>query len=229
MSNTWTGLAATGTIAPPKVIFLDAVGTLFGVQGSVGEHYGTIARSFGVEVDSALLDRAFFQAFRAAPPMAFPGASPADIPQHEYDWWKTIAHQTFEQVGAIDRFLHFSAFFEALYQHFATAAPWFIYPDVPRALTYWRDQGIELGVLSNFDTRLYPVLSVLGLDEFFTTVTISTEVGAAKPDPKTFQMALDKHNCSPDRAWHIGDSLKEDYEGAKAVGIRAIWLKRVAP
>jgi putative hydrolase of the HAD superfamily len=41
-----------------------------------------------------------------------------------------------------------------------------------------------------------------------------------------FQAALEKHGCLPQQAWHIGDSWKEDYQGAIAVGIRAIWLKR---
>ena len=43
----------------PKVIFLDAVGTLFGIKGSVGEVYGQIAQKFGVEVSLEELDRAF--------------------------------------------------------------------------------------------------------------------------------------------------------------------------
>ncbi|HEY9641276.1 MAG TPA: HAD-IA family hydrolase [Coleofasciculaceae cyanobacterium] len=51
-------------------------------------------------------------------------------------------------------------------------------------------------------------------------------MGVAKPHPQVFQAALEKHGCLPQQAWHIGDSLKEDYEGAIAAGIRAIWLKR---
>lgn len=85
---------------------------------------------------------------------------------------------------------------------------------------------IELGVLSNFDSRLHTVLPALGLAEFFSSVTISTEVGAAKPDARIFQAALQKHECSPAQAWHIGDRQKEDYEGAKAAGLRAVLLKR---
>jgi putative hydrolase of the HAD superfamily len=67
----------------PKVIFLDAVGTLFGVRDSVGAAYHTIARQFNVTADAAALDRAFFQCFKQAPPMAFPDAAAADIPQRE--------------------------------------------------------------------------------------------------------------------------------------------------
>ena len=50
---------------PPKVILLDAVGTLFGVRGSVGQVYSAIARKFGVKVPPSLLNDAFFQAFAA--------------------------------------------------------------------------------------------------------------------------------------------------------------------
>lgn len=210
----------------PKVIFLDAVGTLFGVKGSVGEAYSKIAARFGIITDPVPLNTAFFDSFKSATPMAFPGADITDIAKHEYAWWETIARQTFQQAGSLHQFENFSDFFAALYAYFATAEPWFIYPDVFNALKHWRNQGIELGVLSNFDTRIHPVLSALNLTDFFTSVTISTEVGAAKPDPRAFRAALEKHGCSAEYAWHIGDSFREDYEGAKAAGLRAIWLKR---
>lgn len=211
----------------PQVIFLDAVGTLFGVRGSVGEIYGSIARQFGVETDAALLNQAFFQSFKAAPRMAFPGASEAEIFLKEYAWWEAIARQTFTQVGAIEQFADFGQFFSTLYDYFTTADPWFVYDDVRQALDYWQQQGIPLGVLSNFDSRLYPVLAVLGLADYFVSITISTEVGAAKPEMAVFQAALAKHGVSADRTWHIGDSFREDYEGAKKAGIRAFWLRRV--
>lgn len=211
---------------PPKVIFFDAVGTLFGVNGSVGDIYGQIAQKFGVETDASSLNHAFFQSFRKAPPMAFPGAEITSIPNREFNWWRAIALQTFEQVGTLEQFNDFDQFFDDLYAHFATAAPWHIYAETVRTLHYWRNQGIELGVVSNFDSRLYRVLNALDLAPLFTSVTISTEVGAAKPDFKIFEMALKKHHCLPQSAWHVGDSFKEDYEGAKSAGLRAIWLKR---
>lgn len=210
----------------PKVIFLDAVGTLFGVKGSVGEVYGKIAQRFGVEVSDNALNQAFLQSFQEAPPPIFPGAKPEKIPQCELVWWQVVALRTFQRVGVLHLFPDFSAFFTELYTHFATAEPWFVYPDVRPALEHWRQLGIELGVLSNFDSRLYSVLQALELAEFFTSVTISTEVGAAKPDPQIFAVGLHKHNCTAEVAWHIGDSLKEDYQGAEAVGLRAIWLNR---
>ncbi len=211
----------------PQVIFLDAVGTLFGVRGSVGEMYLNVTRRFGVEVDPVTLDRAFYASFKGMPfPMAFPGVPVAEVPRKEYEWWEAIAQDTFQRAGVYDQFPDFAAFFSHLYDYFASPAPWFVYQDTLPFLNYWRSQKIELGVLSNFDTRIHAVLQALHLSEYFTSTTISTEVGAAKPDPAIFQAALAKHSCSPDRAWHIGDSFKEDYEGAQSVGIRAIWLER---
>ncbi len=213
--------------APPKVIFLDAVGTLFGVQQSVGAMYLNVTRRFGVDADAKALDRAFYQSFKSMPfPMAFPGVPVEQIPRKEYEWWEAIACDTFQRAGIYDQFSDFSAFFAELYAYFASPEPWFIYPDTIPFLNYWCNQGVDLGVLSNFDTRIHAVLKALGLTPYFASITISTEVGAAKPDPLIFQVALSKHNCFPDQAWHIGDSLQEDYEGAKTAGMRAIWLKR---
>jgi putative hydrolase of the HAD superfamily len=209
----------------PKVIFLDAVGTLFGVKGSVGQVYTEIAEKFGVTVAADSLNRAFFQSFKAAPP-PITNSKPEEIPEREFEWWYAIAQDTFQQVGVLEQFSDFSAFFTRLYTHFATAEPWFVYPDVRLALQNWQQLGIELGVLSNFDSRLYQVLQALELAEFFSSVTISTEVGAAKPDSQIFAVGLDKHNCTAEQAWHVGDSFQEDYHGAKAAGLRPIWLQR---
>lgn len=210
----------------PKVIFLDAVGTLFGVRGSVGEVYGAIAHRFGVDIPAAAVQKAFMKNFQAASPMVEGKLAPEEILLHEYQWWEAIAQRTFEDVGYYEQFGNFPTFFAQLYHHFATADPWYIYPDVLLALEEWRSRGIELGIISNFDSRLKSVLEALNLKDYFQSVTISSEVGAAKPDPKIFQVALAKHDCEPEAAWYIGDSAIEDYEGAKAVGIQAYLLRR---
>ena len=72
----------------PQVIFVDAVGTLFGVRGSVGEQYAKIATEFNVSLDSQLINSAFYQAFQAAPKIAFPDLPQSDILTAEYQWWR---------------------------------------------------------------------------------------------------------------------------------------------
>jgi len=172
------------------------------------------------------LNQSFLQSFRAAGMPAFGDIDRTEIPAREFEWWLAIATNTFQQAGVLEQFSDFAEFFAVLYRHFATAAPWVVYPDVLPALKRWQQLGVPLGILSNFDSRLYAVLEALALADFFESVTISTEVGAAKPDPRVFAIALQKHNCLPSVAWHIGDSFEEDYQAAKAVGMRGIWLRR---
>ncbi len=213
-------------MAQPQVIFLDAVGTLFGIRGSVGAIYSSFAQQAGVQVNVTALERAFVESFRAAPRAAFPGVSAAELPAQEFAWWRAVAAESFARIGVLDQFADFDQFFPELFAHFATAAPWCVYAEVPQVLATWRSQGIELGVISNFDSRLYPVLAALDLAQFFTSVTLSTGVGAAKPDPAIFYQALAKHNCPAHAAWHIGDSFQEDYQGATAAGLMGVWLDR---
>ncbi|MDY7049814.1 MAG: HAD-IA family hydrolase [Microcystis panniformis WG22] len=210
----------------PQVIFLDAVGTLFGVKGSVGAIYSQIAADFGVEVAAESLEQSFSAIFPTSPPLAFPDVELAQIPELEYRWWRSLTGAVFNNLGYLERFPDFEAFFGELYHHFATAEPWVLYEDVIPALRLWQIQGIELGIISNFDSRIYQVLAELGLEYFFRSITISSQTGAAKPDPEIFQIALEKHDCPPAQAWHIGDSKKEDYQGAKALGMEAFLIKR---
>lgn len=212
--------------AVPKVIYLDAFGTLFGLKDSVGQLYSNLARSARVDTDAQAVNRAFYQSFAAAERLAFPGAAPATIPGLEYRWWRAIVASTFEQVGVLEKFDNFDAFYRDLYDHFATATPWQIYADTLPSLKRWQAMGIELGIISNFDSRLHQVLAVLELVPYFQSVTISTEVGVAKPSARIFQAALVKHRCTAAQAWHVGDSKAEDYAGAQAAGLRAVLIAR---
>jgi HAD superfamily hydrolase (TIGR01509 family) len=75
---------------------------------------------------------------------------------------------------------------------------------------------LALAVVSNWDIGLTEVLRGLDLD--FPVVS-SAQAGAAKPDPRLFQLALQQINTSPDRAVHVGDS-PDDEEGARRAGMR---------
>jgi putative hydrolase of the HAD superfamily len=214
-------------MALPKVIFLDAVGTLFGVKHSVGHIYSTIAAGEGVQIDEVVLNDAFYDVFKAAPSPVFTGVDSQQIPEEEFQWWKDIMEETFAQVGIMpEDFPDFKGFFTRVYAYFATSGPWEIYPDVVPTLENWRSQGIELGIISNFDSRLYAVIELLGLRQYFQSITISSTTGSAKPSAQIFLSALQKHQCTPEQAWHIGDSKEDDYEGAIAMGIKAFLVSR---
>ena len=117
-------------------------------------------------------------------------------------------------------------FFAALYEHFARPEAWRVFDDVLPALETLSARGHKLGVVSNWDERLRPLLGRLGLDRFFSEVIISCEVGAAKPDSRIFRAAAEKLAVEPGAILHVGDSLEADVQGARKAGWEAIELRR---
>lgn len=210
----------------PKVIFFDAMGTLFDLRSSVGEIYQQYAALYGVKADAELLDRAFIKSFRSAPPLAFSNTEPAKVKEREFEWWQNVVQKTFFELNLLENFSDFTVFFADVYTYFSTQEPWYVFADTVPCLERWRERGVELGVISNFDTRSIELLNVLGLKHFFTSITVSSVAGFAKPDQNIFKIALDKHKFIPQQAWHIGDSLIEDYYGGKKAGITSFLLNR---
>jgi HAD superfamily hydrolase (TIGR01509 family) len=78
--------------------------------------------------------------------------------------------------------------------------------------------GLRLAVVSNWDVALREYLEELGLAEHFAAVVTSAEAGAPKPDPRIFELALERVGVRPERALHVGDS-EADEEGARAAGM----------
>lgn len=113
-----------------------------------------------------------------------------------------------------------------LWERFLRPDSWEIYADVRPALGELRRRGLRLGVVSNWDERLPQLLERLELRAYFETVVYSAEVGAEKPHPRIFQTALDRLAVGPEAALHVGDSRRDDLEGAQGVGLRALLLDR---
>ncbi|MGH9938269.1 MAG: HAD-IA family hydrolase [Blastocatellia bacterium] len=211
-------------IPTPEVVFFDATGTLFEVRGGVGEIYGRVARDFGFESEPRTLQRNFARSFREQPALAFPSGTPdAELAGLEKDWWRNLVEAVFADLGPFPRF---DEFFDEIFERFRGREFWRVYDDVEPALAGLKQQGFRLGVISNFDSRLYDALRACDLDRFFDSVHISTRVGAAKPDPAIFQAALGHYRIDPSQACHVGDSLREDVAGARAAGLHAFLIDR---
>ena len=56
----------------------------------------------------------------------------------------------------------------------------------------------------------------------FEAFAFSDELGVSKPNRKAYETVLRKTGADPARSWHVGDMLKTDITGAKAVGMQAI-------
>jgi HAD superfamily hydrolase (TIGR01549 family) len=82
----------------------------------------------------------------------------------------------------------------------------------------------RLGIVSNFYGNLVTVCHNVKIHAFFSVIVDSERVGCAKPDSRIFQSALDQLGLSPAEAVFVGDSLPRDMAGARAIGMRHIWL-----
>src|SRR5579859_3363908 len=210
-----------------KVIFFDAAGTLFEPRDPVGATYAQVARNYGIETKAETMDAAFRRVFRHSSGLAFgPGHGAAELRDLERRWWRELVAASFKGLGY---FSDFGAYFDELFALFADPATWRIDPESLPTLRRLRTRGFSLGMISNFDHRLYHILEGLGLGAQFASITISSEAGYAKPSPEIFRIALAKHGISADEALHVGDSEHLDIAGATAAGIAAVLIDPASP
>jgi len=205
-----------------KAIFFDAVGTLFYLTKTVGDHYALVGREVGLTLDAQQLDRAFFTAWEQMPLRAA-----IDGPREDDDkgWWRELVDLVLDQVAPSLSELDRDNFFEVAYEHFAEAGVWELYSEVMDVLRKLRPR-FQLGVISNFDGRLRFILEHLGLSKFFSYVFISSELGADKPDPEIFRRALKVIDSKPNQVLHVGDDSDRDWKAASAAGLAIFRLDR---
>jgi FMN phosphatase YigB (HAD superfamily) len=87
-------------------------------------------------------------------------------------------------------------------------------------------ENCKLGLISNFTyaPAIYSSLRKLGINQFFNAVVVSQGVGWRKPHKRIFQDALRRLKVAADETVFIGDSPAEDIEGAKAVGMKTVFV-----
>lgn len=110
-----------------------------------------------------------------------------------------------------------------VYQYYAHPDAWVLAPGAAAALARMRSAGLRLAVVSNFDTRLRPILLRLGIAHMFDAIVVSAEVGVEKPNPLIYEEALLRLGCGPSDVVHVGDDRRNDVWGARDAGVNA-WL-----
>lgn len=196
-----------------RAITLDVGGTLIEPWPSVGHVYAEVAANHGFTgIDPTMLDRRFKAAWHAQ------GAF-----EHSHQAWSGLVDATFD--GLLDH-KPSETFFPELYERFADPSAWRVFDDVLPALDELASRGIPMAAVSNWDERLRPLLSALNLDGYFEAVLVSCELYFAKPSNVIFEHALRKLGVAPEEALHVGDSLKEDVEGARSAGMQSLLIDR---
>lgn len=99
-----------------------------------------------------------------------------------------------------------------------------LFDDAYAALSQLRESGFRLGVISNWDTTLIPVLERLGVLPFFDVVVGSCDVHWAKPDPEIFTCALERAGTQAAGSWYLGDQLEMDILPARQLGFTTLYV-----
>ena len=94
--------------------------------------------------------------------------------------------------------------------------------EVAPALRDLRALGLQLVVVSNSNGTLKAKMERLGLAPLVDVLFDSFEEGVEKPDPRFFQIALDRSGAERDSTLHVGDLYSIDVVGARAAGLRAV-------
>ncbi len=205
-----------------RAIFFDAAGTLFHLPHGVGYHYALVGKWVGLELNAALLDRAFAAVWKQMPARPTTGQPRED---DDKGWWRELVERMLEQVAPPTQKLDRDNFFEVAYEHFAEAGVWELYPEVIDVLETLRGR-FNLSVISNFDGRLRMILEQLGIAKFFPHVFVSSELGADKPDPAIYRLALQVLSCAPNESLHVGDDPQRDWAAAETAGLHVFRLNR---
>ncbi len=205
-----------------RVIFFDAAGTLFHLPKGVGYHYSLVGRRLGLELDAKAVDNAFATAWKQMPARLATGRPRMDDDKPR---WRALVERVLDQCAPDVRPLDRETYFEVVYAHFAEADVWELFPEVVEVLKKARVRS-RLAVVSNFDGRLRVILERLGISHYFSSLVISSEIGADKPDPLIFQRALELNNIAAQEALHVGDDPVRDWQGAVRADIPIFKLDR---
>ncbi len=100
------------------------------------------------------------------------------------------------------------------------------FDDVIPTVSELRKMGLKLGVISNATYGVSYFLDEPKLSDYFDVVVYSYEVKYRKPHPKIFEIAMNKLGVKPGESMMVGDLLDADIQGAKNIGMIAVWINR---
>ena len=84
----------------------------------------------------------------------------------------------------------------------------------------------KIGIIANQSFGTKERLEQHGVLQYIDLVVASAEEGAAKPDKKIFEIALERSNCKPNNAVMIGDRIDNDIVPANLLGMHTIWIRQ---
>ncbi|XP_020584986.1 haloacid dehalogenase-like hydrolase domain-containing protein 3 [Phalaenopsis equestris] len=194
-----------------RALLVDVAGTLLKPSQPVPQVYRQFGEKYGVQFS----EDEILQRYRWAYEQPWGRSRLRYVDDGRPFWQFIVASST----GCSD-----SQYFEELYQYYTTDKAWHLCdPNAEKVFEALREAGVKVAVVSNFDTRLRPLLRALKCDHWFDGVAVSAEVAAEKPNPMIFMRACELLGVKPEDAVHVGDDRRNDVWGARDAGCDA-WL-----
>ncbi len=111
-----------------------------------------------------------------------------------------------------------------------TQAHWKTETDAIPTLRWLRTAEYRLGLVSNAgdDSDIQVLVDQAGLRTYFDYIVSSAAAGIRKPNPRIFQLLIDRWGLPANRVAMVGDTLGADILGAHNAGIFSIWITRRA-
>jgi len=153
--------------------------------------------------------------------------------QLEYSWLRSLMgrHADFWQItmDALDFALEQHQIGDAALRRHLCAAYFALdcYPEVPSVLQQLKAAGMPLAILSNGSpAMLQSAVAEARLEGLLDEVLSVEEVGVFKPDPRVYQLAVDRLNLAPGQI-SFQTANGWDAAGAAAFGLHVVWINRL--
>jgi putative hydrolase of the HAD superfamily len=198
-------------------VVFDAVGTIIHPNPPAPALYAEVGQRFGSKRSASEITPRFLAAF------AYEDAIDHDnglqtSETREIERWRRIVSQVLDDVTDPE------ACFRELFDHFSRPGAWRCDPDAAATLETLARQGYVLGMASNYDRRLRSVVAGLTALRPLQHLVISSEVGWRKPAPQFFHAIAQAFALPLEEILYVGDDLTNDFEGARAAGLRSVLL-----
>jgi putative hydrolase of the HAD superfamily len=203
-------------------VFFDAGETLVHPHPSFPDLFASILRREGHDVDAGTIrDRihVVFDRFRSA---AETNELWTTSPERSRRFWHDVYTIFLRELGVSDG----DGLVDTVYREFTDMANYALFDDVVPVLDLLREAGLTLGVVSNFEEWLEGLLERLGVRSYFTVRVISGVEGLEKPDPRIFELALERAGVEAVASVYVGDNPEFDVDPALALGMFPVLIDR---
>jgi putative hydrolase of the HAD superfamily len=202
-------------VSRPQAVTLDAMGTLVSIAPPAPRLQQSLARRLGRDVDLARCESAMRAEMRHYRAHCMAARDASSLAALRLECASLLADALAIGVSGAD-----------VLPSLTDSIAFLAYEDARPALDRLTAAGVELAVVANWDVSLPDVLARLGLAEPFEVIVTAAAIGAAKPDARPFQAALERLGSDAARTVHVGDDPVTDIAGARAAGLSAVLLDR---